>query len=104
MKKHKKELTTKQLVKKALKDGFKLKHPKGYVSVAEIKPGKGFETECTKKRGIFVENNQCASTVVVVHCPMSYTEADDRYYLGLQRWANSTSVRRIENVYTNKNG
>ena len=94
MTKSKKQLTTKELVKKALKNIPKWKLPKGYVHCATIKPGSSFETE-GGIQGIHIESSDGRSVVIVTYCPFAETEEDKRYYLGKQNWAPQTSVRRI---------
>ena len=94
MKKKEKQISTKKLVKKALKNGFKMKPSKGYVYLATIKSGEMFEV-IDGTKGIHIESNDCRSVVIVTECLSARTEEDKRYYLGKQNWAPKTEVRRI---------
>ena len=94
MKKSKKQLTTRELVKKALKNKPKWKPRKGYVHCAKIKPGEMFKTS-NGTEGLHIESSVGRSVVVITYSPYANTEEDRRYYLGKQNWATTTEVRRI---------
>ena len=97
MKKSVKQLTTNELVKKALKDKPKWKPRKGYVYLAMIKQGEMFILDNGTK-GILIESNDSASTVVVTECPFANKEEDRSYYLGLNRWSSKTEVKKYVNA------
>ena len=93
MKKSVKQLTTKELVRKALRNKPKWKPAKGYVHLAKIKKGGTFLTEFGTS-GIHLETSPTSSKVIVISCPHANTEEDKRYYLGIQKWSPNTEVRR----------
>lgn len=61
-----------------------------------------FQTVATRTKGILIESNDCASTVVITDCSFANLEEDRSYYLGLNRWSTKTEVKKYVN--THKNG
>ena len=62
-----------------------------------IKQGEMFILDNGTK-GILIESNDSASTVVVTECPFANKEEDRSYYLGLNRWATKTEVKKYVNA------
>ena len=91
MKKSVKQLTTKEMVKRALKNKPKWKPAKGYVYLAKIKIGSLVATEHLSK-AVLLSKTPSAATVYVVESPHN----DDQYYLGKHLWSLSTEVKEIK--------
>ena len=94
MKKAEKQVSTKKLVKIALKKKQKWTLAAGYVHLARIKTGEMFKLE-NGTEGIHIKSNECRSVVVIISSPIANTEEDKRYYLGKQNWSPNTEVRRM---------
>ena len=94
--KRKKQITTRQinnLVKKALKNGFKAKPPKGYKYLEDLKPGSGFET-ASGMAGILLE---CEGNARVIIGKAPNIAPEDRAtYLGRKIIAGKTEVKEIK--------
>jgi len=89
----KKNISTKLLVKRALKNGPKWKPSKGYKYLEDLEPGTSFISECGSK-GVLLESLESGSTVMIIHSPCVKDESDNNYYLGKQRWASKTQVKK----------
>ena len=88
----KKNISTKLLVKRALKNGPKWKPSKGRLFLERLKPGDSFNMSGTE--GIFLESNPSASKVLILISPCAKREKDKNYYLGKQTWASKTEVKK----------
>jgi len=86
----KKSISTKLLVRRALKNGPKWKPSKGNVYLEDLEPGNSFIRDGTK--GILLETNPSRSKVLIISS--SCSEEDKNYYLGKQTWASKTEVRK----------
>ena len=75
-----KSVTTKQLVKRALKNGFKSKPAKGKKYLKDLKIGSIFKTH--KLTGILIETTPTAAKVIMIDS--QHHESDNDYYLGKQ--------------------
>lgn len=95
MKKKQKQKSTKELVRRALRNKPKWKPRKGYVYLATIKP-EGMFRLSNGTEGIHLESSGSSSKVIVVSCPHANSEEDKRYYLGMQKWSTYTEVKRIK--------
>jgi len=73
-------VTTKQLVKRALKNGFKGKPSKGKKYLKDLKIGSIFKTH--KLTGILIETTPTAAKVIMIDS--QHHENDNDYYLGKQ--------------------
>ena len=91
----KKNILTKLLVKRALKNGPKWKPSKGHVYLESLQPGDSFSTSNTK--GILLESNSSAAKVLVLSSSCVKDESDKNYYLGKQTWALKTEVKKGNN-------
>ena len=78
----------KNLVNKALKDGFKCKPAKGYIYLEDLTTGDRFI--CCNSRGIFINSNHSSALVVITE----YSGSNDNYHLGQQRWACKTEIKK----------
>ena len=86
----KKSISTKLLVKRALKNGPKWKPSKGNTYLEDLEPGNSFTNGDTK--GILIETNESRSQVLIISA--SCAESDKNYYLGKQTWASKTEVKK----------
>ena len=75
-----KSATTKKLVKKALRNGFKAKPAKGKKYLKDLKIGSIFKTH--KLTGILIETTPTAAKVIMIDS--QHHESDNDYYLGKQ--------------------
>ena len=83
------------LVKKALKDCFKIEPSKGNMYLKDLEKGSIFNIDNSMK-GIYLESTPTSAKVIIVSC--NADEEDKSYYLGKQNIANETEVK-IENDY-----
>ena len=91
MKKSVKQLTTKELVKRALKNKPKWKPSKGYVHLVTIKIGSLVETS-SKTRAVLLAKSPSSATVYVTE----YKGNEDSYYIGKHLWSLHTEVKEIK--------
>ena len=92
--KRKKQITNRQinnLVKKALKNGFKAKPPKGYKYLEDLEPGSMFMTGGGMK-GVLLEAETNAK-VIIMDVNVHPDSVD--YYLGKQIIASKTEVKEL---------
>ena len=88
----KKSISTKLLVKRALKNGPKWKPSQGNVYLESLNPGDSFSMNGTE--GILLESNSSAAKVLVLRSSCVKDESDKNYYLGKQTWASKTEVKK----------
>ena len=86
-----KSVTTKQLVKRALKNGFKGKPAKGKKYLKDLKIGSIFKTH--KLTGILIETTPTAAKVIIIDS--KFNDNDNDYYLGKQSIGLETEVVEI---------
>ena len=86
-----KTVTTKSLVKKALKNGFNMKPSKGKQFLETLEVGSFFDTGSC--RGILIDLSPSAARVLIVD--VDIREDDMNYYIGKQSIAPKTEVERI---------
>ena len=84
-------MKTSTLVKRALKNGFKSKPPKGYKYLKELPVGSLFETG-SGTRGILLDSDINARVVITETAVKDYPE----YYLGKKITSNDTEVKEIK--------
>ena len=80
----------KNLVNKALKDGFKIKPSKGMFFLEDLKSNDLFETS-TGMQGVCLESNDTSAKVIITkvdHIP----EEDRQFYIGYRNIASKTEV------------
>jgi len=87
--KNAKAVTTKSLVKKALKNGFKCKVSPGKKYLKDLIPGSIFKVYGLT--GILVETTPTASKVIIIECKIS----DSSYYLGKQSISGDSEVIEV---------
>jgi len=79
---------TKNLVKKALKNGFKAKPPKGMKYLKDVPVGKMFITN-SGMRGVLIDIGVNAKVVIL---DVKVSDDDKQYYLGKQTISATTEV------------
>ena len=89
----KKNISTKSLVRKALKNRPKWKPSEGLKYLEDIPIGSTFILN-KGTGGILLNTNPAASTVLIIRSSCAHTDADERYYLGRQRWGSKTEVKQ----------
>ncbi len=94
MKRKGKQKSIKNLVKKALNDGWESKPSQGYIYLESLDVGESFETEFGTI-GIHIKT-EVNSTVIVLESPIAIKKEDKRYYLGKHQWSSKTQVRRLK--------
>ena len=87
----KKNISTKLLVKRALKNCPKWKPSKGHVYLENLELGDCFTMGKTK--GILLDINSSAAKVLITNSPCAKDDSDKNYYLGKQTWASKTEVK-----------
>jgi len=86
-----KTVTTKALVKKALKNGFKVKPSPGKKYLKDLEVGALFEVHLLT--GILIEATHSAAKVLIIDS--KHHENDNDYYLGKQSIAPETEVKEV---------
>ena len=86
-------LATKRLVKKALKDKFKIKPSKGYKYLKDLKIGSLFEIDDGMK-GILI--NYTVNCKVIITDAPNINKKQRESYLGNQTIASTTEVKEIK--------
>tara|TARA_R110000787_G_scaffold110460_1_gene219132 strand:+ start:316 stop:597 length:282 start_codon:yes stop_codon:yes gene_type:complete len=88
----KKEIIINKLVKKALKDKFISKPPKGYKYLKDLKIGSLFEIPFSKIKGILIE---CETNAKVIITENGDKSLSDSRSLGKKTIASKTEVKEI---------
>jgi len=92
----KKNISTKLLVKKALRSKPKWKPAKGWKYLKSLNPGDRFITQ-SGTEGILIDASTNAR-VIIQSVPAIIDEKDKNYYLGTRTIASLTEVKEIGNV------
>ena len=87
-----KSATTKALVKKALKNGFKAKPAPGKKYLQDLKIGSVFNSSLLT--GILIETTPTAAKVIIIDS--KHHDSDNDYYLGKQSIALTTEVTEVK--------